>query len=427
MVYSLRIPHWIPEQRRVAVLFNDITVRKRAEEELREMNRSLEQRVAERTAEAERRTEELSALAAELARTEHREQRRLAQWLHDDLQQALVAIKMQVALTLASTKKPSLRELLAKASRMIDESIEQSRLLTAELTPPILYECGLAPALGQLSRWMAEKYLLHVTLKTKADVKLENQEAAVIIFSTVRELLFNVVKHAGVSEASVTVSEKNGNLLLSVEDRGAGFDPALVQGAKSGIGLLYVRERLHLIRGELQVRSAPGQGTCITVLAPASRVPPARETAESETESSETTGARVALPLSSSDLRSDSPIRVLLVDDHRMVREGLAGLLETEAGFEVVGQAGDGYEAVEMARKLAPDIVTMDVTMPRMNGIEATRRIKSELPHVRIIGLSMHGEKEQGAAMVAAGAEAYLNKGGASEELLMTILNIARH
>jgi len=108
-----------------------------------------------------------------------------------------------------------------------------------------------------------------------------------------------------------------------------------------------------------------------------------------------------------------------------MVREGLAGLLEQE-GIEVVGQASDGHEAVELAGQLRPDVVTMDISMPRMNGIEATRRIKSELPHVQVIGLSMHGDKEQGAAMYEAGASAYLKKDGPSHELLMTIRRIAQ-
>jgi signal transduction histidine kinase len=235
-----------------------------------EINRTLEQRVEERTAEAERRAEELRALAAELARTEQREQRRLAQWLHDDLQHLLVATKMQIALTQSAITDLGLRELLEKACRLIDESIGQSRSLTAELTPPILYESGLVPGLEQLARWVEEKHRLHVTVEARTDVTPENQDAAVVLFNATRELLFNVVKHAGVSEARVVLSEKNGQVQLTVEDQGAGFDPVLARDeTKAGFGLLNIRERLRSIGGDIQFRSAPGQGACITLITPA--------------------------------------------------------------------------------------------------------------------------------------------------------------
>ena len=114
-------------------------------------------------------------------------------------------------------------------------------------------------------------------------------------------------------------------------------------------------------------------------------------------------------------------MRVLLVDDHQIVREGLARLLEREPELEVIAQASDGLQAVELARELMPDVIVMDVSMPGMNGIEATRRIISELPKMRIIGLSLHSEGDMAQIMLDAGAERYLPKDGPSAILKQAI------
>lgn len=114
-------------------------------------------------------------------------------------------------------------------------------------------------------------------------------------------------------------------------------------------------------------------------------------------------------------------IRLLLADDHRILREGLACFLTEEPDLEIVALAADGLEAVELAHRTRPDVVLMDVTMPRLDGVGATYRISAELPGVAVIGLSMHEGEHMSEAMRAAGAVAYLTKGGASETLLATI------
>ncbi len=116
---------------------------------------------------------------------------------------------------------------------------------------------------------------------------------------------------------------------------------------------------------------------------------------------------------------------MLLADDHKIVREGLASLLRTQPQIEVVAEACDGQMAVEMTRQLNPDIVLMDVSMPRLNGVEATARIVAEVPRVRIIGLSMHPESDMARAMCAAGAAAYLSKSADPETVIETICQCA--
>ena len=123
----------------------------------------------------------------------------------------------------------------------------------------------------------------------------------------------------------------------------------------------------------------------------------------------------------------DEPIRVMLVDDHRIMREILSVVLGDEPGIEVVGEAADGQTAVELARAIRPDVVVMDVTMPRMNGVEATRRITSERPAVNVIGLSMHEWDDMAAAMIGAGAVTYLTKDGPPMELVGAIRSVRRN
>lgn len=114
-------------------------------------------------------------------------------------------------------------------------------------------------------------------------------------------------------------------------------------------------------------------------------------------------------------------VRVLLVDDHQAIRDGLARVLQGHLDIEVVGQATDGAQAVDLALRLQPDVVLMDVNMPMLDGIEATRHICSQLPHVRIIGLSAFGEEAVAHAMVSAGAADYLPKTAMLASLISTI------
>lgn len=120
-----------------------------------------------------------------------------------------------------------------------------------------------------------------------------------------------------------------------------------------------------------------------------------------------------------------SPIRILLADDHVIFREGLHQLLEKE-GLAVVGEASDGYEAIELVRATTPHMVIMDLSMPRMNGIEATRRIKEEFPSVKVIGLSMHAVQRLIQEMLIAGGSGYLLKDCESTELMGALHHVMK-
>ena len=116
-------------------------------------------------------------------------------------------------------------------------------------------------------------------------------------------------------------------------------------------------------------------------------------------------------------------LRVMLVDDHRLIRMGLSSLLENYEDIEIIGEASDGIEAIDLAQKIHPDVILMDISMPKMNGIEASRIIASELPGTRIIGLSMHDDASTVDAILAAGMEAFVAKGASVDVIVAAIRN----
>lgn len=410
--------------RSILSLVLDVTDRTRAEEALLAAHVGLERRVEARTVELaqavatlERQSEQLRTLASELTLAEQRERRRLADILHENLQQLLVGARLRVMSLEKAADAPSAQATCREAAALLDEAVDCSRTLTGELSPPILREAGLAPALQWLCHWMQERHGLQVVFHGDGSPLLISESVTLLLFHSARELLLNVVKHARVPAASLDIAAAQGQVHVTITDAGVGFDAPVDLDMRlgTGFGIFSIRQRLEFLGGRMVIDSTPGHGCRVTLSAPllASTAPPADAVtvpAEMQDERREEQPARVG-----------HRIRLLLVDDHALVRESLARLLEIEPDFEVVGQAGDGKVAVDMTRTLQPDVVLMDVSMPVMNGIEATAVIHAEFPDIPIIGLSMFDAREFGAAIQAAGASAYVAKNDAGAVLVETV------
>ena len=364
---------------RAIAFITDVTDRQRAAAALHD-----------RTAELEHRTAQLSRLASDLTLAEHHAREQLARTLHDGLQQMLLVAAVYLDRKLKRDEQLGIAsdDLVAEARRGLDEAIAAARSLSIELYPPVLQYSGLTAALRWLADHARTKHRLEVEVSADPLATTVRKDICTLLFESVRELLINAVKHAQTDRVAVSLALGDDDTLrITVTDQGIGFNPAaLLDRAKIapvGWGLFSIRERLTLLGGRFEIESAPGQGTVFRLIAPRGTVQnlPSRGAGE------QTSRGADGRP-------STSALRTLVVDDQAAVREAFRELLQERPELVIVGEASNGIEAITQARALRPDVILMDISMPQMDGIEATRRLHAELPSIQILGLSSHPRME---------------------------------
>lgn len=227
-----------------------------------------------------RRARQLQQLAGELTGAEEKARRQMADLLHNDLQQLLVAARLHIDAICGGSGDASecTRRSASEALGLLAEAIEKSRGLSRELSPPILRDEGLLPAMEWLARHMGEVHGLRVDLRTDPRIDLADEARKAFLFRAAQELLFNVTKHAGTDRAELAVRQDADGIEVAVRDDGQGFDPAeLDRLAESGggFGLFSIRERIDLMGGRLGIESAPGGGSRFALFLPPEAAQPA--------------------------------------------------------------------------------------------------------------------------------------------------------
>jgi PAS domain S-box-containing protein len=382
----------------------DIDERKHAESRLKRAHAELEGWVQDRTAALSAANEALQRqilekqgiereredLMRRLAVAQEEERRRIARELHDDFAQRLAALQIQVEMgptSLSETTKSSL-------SRQLDALSNDLRNLSHQLHPSILDDLGLEVALRTLvesmvaaAQWLDVHLEIH-NLPSNISVTI-----SATLYRIAQEALRNVVKHTGPGvSVNIELFSYKGAAHLSVSDTGPGFDPQLVRD-RHGIGLDSMHERARLAGGNLVFESHPGRGTRVTAILP---------------------------------FTGDSPIevpRLLICDDDPEIRSLLVDLVTP--GCEVVGEAWDGQEAVDLALQLVPDLMLLDISMPGMGGLEVARLLRERLPRIRIIFVTEKRERSYVDQAFALGAQGYVLKSMAASELPIALREVS--
>ena len=297
-------------------------------------------------------------LSHQVLLAQEEERKDISRELHDEIVQTLTGINVQLAsLKIESgASKKSFSKHITYTQRLVEKSVDIVHQFARDLRPTLLDDLGLIPALQTYIKAFAARTGLRVRFLAFAGVEELENDKRTVLYRVALAALVNVAEHAKASNVSVVIKALPQAVLMEITDDGRSFDAAHVLDSRRNkrLGLIGMRERVEMVGGTFRVDSAPGRGTTISAKTSLQDAP-----------------------------EKDDPmklIKTLLADDHTIVREGLRALLLADSGIEVVGEAHNGHEAVSLAKALHPDVVVMDIAMPVLNGLEATRQILAAAP-----------------------------------------------
>ena len=344
---------------------------------------------------------QLRSLSTQLLRAQETERKRISRELHDELGQSLLVMKLRLDFIEENllSHQTELKRECEDGVQYIDQVIENIRRLSRDLSPAILEDFGLSAALRWLINNFAKRYNMKVMMDMTDIDSLLPPHSHIVVYRTVQEVLTNIGKHSQAKNVSISISENTDSISFSIVDDGIGFDEGLIDAKDleaRGLGLETMKGRCQMVGGVLKIWTKEGEGTRITL----------------------------SVPVEARSNAIMASYSIILADDHVLVRQGLRRILEGTDDLEVVGEANDGLELLQLLKHVTPQMVILDIFMPNLRGIEAITEIKTMHPDVKILILTMHRDKEYLYLALSAGAKGYLLKEDAAKELFSAIAEV---
>lgn len=366
--------------------------------------------------------EALRQLSTRLLELQDEERRRIARDLHDVTGQKLalqcIALSRMTRL-LAPSANEEARESISQCLELTNQISEEIRTLSYLLHPPLLDELGLPSAVKWYTQGFQKRTGIQVDVVVAHDLPRLRPDAEVALFRVVQESLTNVHRYSGSPSAYVRVRLEEGDFKLEIGDFGKGMK---AEGTRTrngalaplGVGIQGMRQRLRQLSGHLEIGSRMGKGTLVTATLPIDGLCLAAEEEKPAAGAARTEKAREKKPSA----------RILVADDHEMLRRGVRSMLESEPELEICGEATDGIEAVEKTLKLKPQLVILDVNMPALNGLAVVRQILRARPETKILIFTVHDSEQTAQESFHAGAHGFLSKGKAGRDLIAAVKSV---
>ena len=373
--------------------------------------------------------ESLRQLSARLLQLQDEERRHIARDLHDITGQKLALQSM--ALSALQTRQAS--HLDAEAQQTLSESLVLNKEIATEirtlsylLHPPLLDELGLSSA----ARWYAAGFTKRTGIPIDIEVPQETErlspDAEVAIFRVLQESLTNVHRYANTSKARLRIATTADEIRLEIEDYGKGIQTARSKSphesvARLGVGIQGMTERIRQLGGRLEITSSPKRGTLVTATIPL------RASEVAAPAASQVSAGAASLPSADSSVAEHHQRQqILIADDHEIVRRGVRNTLQSEPDLEICGEAVNGQDVVDKARKLHPDLVILDINMPVLNGLVAVRQILWDCPTTKIVIFSVHDSDQTRQEVRAVGAHGFVSKGKDSHDLVRVVRDVLK-